>query len=144
MSLLLPEKYAGVILLAPAIKKGLNATGFMPGLAKVLTFILPPVRLFKESDFKMGSRYNNKEAMLADKLNYNGGQVPHTAATVIHTMDELNKVLHKVTVPYIAFQGTGDKMVDLFGPLELEEQSASRDKTTIYLRGMWHNVHNEQ
>ena len=107
MSLLLPEKYAGVILLAPAIKKGLNATGFMPGLAKVLTFILPPVRLFKESDFKMGSRYNNKEAMLADKLNYNGGQVPHTAATVIHTMDELNKVLHKVTVPYIAFQGTG-------------------------------------
>ena len=47
MSLLTPEKYAGIILLAPAIKKGLNATGFMPGLAKVLTFILPPVRLFK-------------------------------------------------------------------------------------------------
>lgn len=92
----------------------------MPGLASVLTCLLPPVRLFKESEFKMGTRYNDKEAILADKLNYNEGLVPHTATAVINAMDELTKVLHKVTVPYIVFQGTSDKMVDLFGPLDLE------------------------
>lgn len=67
----------------------------------------------------MGTRYNNKEAMLADKLCYNDGIVPHTATTVINAMDELTKVFNKITVPYIVYQGTGDKLVDLFGPLDL-------------------------
>lgn len=119
MSLLSPDKYAGIILLAPAIKKGLNATGFLPGLARVLTCILPPVRLFKESDFNMATRYNNKEAMLADKLYYNDGIVPHSATAVINAMEETTKAFNKIIVPYIIFQGTSDKMVDLFGPLDL-------------------------
>lgn len=89
----------------------------------------------------MGTRYNNKEAMLADKLNYNDGIVPHTATAVINAMDELSSALSKIIVPFIIFQGTDDKLVDLFGPLDLEEQSPSKDKTTVYFRGMWHNVY---
>lgn len=67
----------------------------------------------------MGSRYNIKETLLTDKLAYNDGIVPHTATAVINAMDELNKVFKMITIPYIVYQGTGDKLVDLFGPLDL-------------------------
>ena len=33
-----------------------------------------------------------------------------------------------------------DKAIDVFGPIDLEKESPSKDKTTIYVKDMWHLV----
>lgn len=45
---------------------------------------------------------------------------------------------------YILFQGGMDKLVDVFAPLDLEKESQSKDKTTIYMKDMWHSVFYEE
>lgn len=45
-----------------------------------------------------------------------------------------------MSVPYLCIQGGVDKSVDMFAPLDLEKESPSKDKTTIYFRDVWHDV----
>ncbi len=42
--------------------------------------------------------------------------------------------------PYLCIQGGMDINVDLFAPLDLEKQSISTDKTTIYYKEVWHDI----
>lgn len=42
--------------------------------------------------------------------------------------------------PYLCIQGGVDKSVDLFAPLDLEKESISKDKTTIYYKELWHDI----
>ena len=42
------------------------------------------------------------------------------------------------------FQGGVDKSVDLFAPLDLEKHSPSKDKTTVYIKSMWHSTFYEE
>lgn len=58
-------------------------------------------------------------------------------------MDEISNEYHLLKSPYICFQGGTDKFVDPFAPLDLEEQSPSTDKTTLYSEDMWHSVYSE-
>lgn len=45
-----------------------------------------------------------------------------------------------MSVPYLCIQGGVDKSVDMFAPLDLEKESPSKDKTTIYFRDVWHDI----
>lgn len=138
-----PEKYAGLILLAPGLRELGAAYGKIIYLGKFLACLLPPVRLFSDKEFKQGTRYNNKEELLTDPLNYNDGTVPHTGIAVYNGMKEISAEYHLLNTPYILFQGGTDKLVDPFAPLDLEEASPSRDKTTLYCEEMWHAVYIE-
>jgi acylglycerol lipase len=66
-----------------------------------------------------------------------------TIATGHHAMLQLEPTFSEFTAPYILFQGGVDKIVDVFGPLDLEEKCKSKDKTTIYCENMWHDAMNE-
>ena len=46
--------------------------------------------------------------------------------------------------PYIVIQGGVDKLVDLFAPLDLEKESPCKDKTTVYIKSMWHSLFYEE
>jgi hypothetical protein len=67
----------------------------------------------------MGTKYNNKEAVLSDSLIYNDGIIPHSAVAVVKGIDQISKQYNLLTSPYILFQGGFDKLVDPFAPLDL-------------------------
>lgn len=58
-------------------------------------------------------------------------------------LDGISTEYHLLKSPYICFQGGTDKSTDPFAPLDLEEQSPSPDKTTLYSEEMWHLVYGE-
>lgn len=41
----------------------------------------------------------------------------------------------------MVFQAGVDKLVDPFAPLDLERACKSKDKTTIYMKDMWHSIY---
>lgn len=56
-------------------------------------------------------------------------------------MEEIEKEYHLFEASYIAFQAGVDKLVDPFAPLDLERACRSKDKTTVYMKDMWHSIY---
>lgn len=46
--------------------------------------------------------------------------------------------------PYILFQAGVDKLIDPFAPLDLQKNCKTKDKTTIYIKDMWHSIFYEK
>jgi alpha-beta hydrolase superfamily lysophospholipase len=44
----------------------------------------------------------------------------------------------------VLFQAGVDKLVDPFAPLDLERACRTKDKTTIYMKDMWHSIYMEE
>jgi acylglycerol lipase len=74
-------------------------------------------------------------------LIYNDGAIPHSGNAIFEGINSISTQYHLLTTPYILFQGGVDKMIDPFAPLDLEETSPGKDKTTLYCEGMWHALH---
>jgi esterase/lipase len=118
-------------LLAPAIKNLEESLWLAKKFGKMLGFLCPRARLFKDK-FDSGTKFNQKERIEADPYVYNDGAVPGSIRTVLNAMDEVSEQFKQLTVPYIIFQSGVEKMVDPFAALDLEEMSQTKDKTTIY------------
>lgn len=82
--------------------------------------------------------------ILNDPYIYKDGVVPGSVRSVLNAMDEVSQLFPKLAVPYIIFQSGVEKMVDPFAALDLEEESPSTDKTTVYCEKMWHSVFGEE
>lgn len=94
------------------------------------------------SSNRSDTKYNQIERVKNDKNNYLDGFLSLTAYNVYMCMLDAEDKYKNLSTPYIIFQGGIDKIVDPFGPLELEEKCKSKDKTTIYCEHMWHDVMN--
>ena len=91
-------------------------------------------------DFIGFTRYENFEFMKQEKGRYIGPHPPGTAYSILKEMDSCDQDFNKMQISYLCVQGGVDKSVDLFAPLDLEKESISKDKTTIYYKEMWHDV----
>ena len=55
-------------------------------------------------------------------------------------MEQVQNSYDKLELPYIVIQGAVDKLADPFAPIDLENKSPSKDKTTIIAKEMWHTI----
>ena len=133
------DLYKGIILLAPALRENYEADAFMKKVAKCIGYLFPTMSTVEQS-YGTGTKYDLTEIIKSDPHNYTGKVIPGTVRTILNAMEEVEKMYKLLEVPYIVFQGGVDKLVDPFAPLDLEKQSLSKDKTTIYIKGMWHSV----
>lgn len=119
MGLKNPEKYAGVILLAPALRNLSEHLWLAKKFGKMVGCLCPRARLMKDK-FDSGTKYNQKERIEADPHVYNDGAVPGSIRTILNAMDDVSERYTQMSIPYIVFQAGVEKMVDPFGPLDLE------------------------
>ena len=84
-----PTKYAGIILLAPAIKNLAEHMWLGKKVGRFLGCICPRVRLMKDK-FDSGTKYNQAERIKADPYVYNDGAVPGSIRTILNAMDQVN------------------------------------------------------
>jgi acylglycerol lipase len=78
--------------------------------------------------------------MIEDPLNYTGRHVSGTAMEIVNTMRNIRKNYNRLETPYLLFQGGRDKVVDPFACVDLENESPSKDKTTVIYKEMWHEI----
>ncbi len=126
-----PEKYSGIVFLAPALRNLEERQAFLKKIGKFIGFICPRVRLFSGTT-EDSTKYNQDERINNDPYFYKDGLVPGSVRTILNAMDEVSQLFKDFKIPYIMFQAGVDKMVDPFAPLDLEESCQSVDKTTVY------------
>jgi len=87
-----------------------------------------------------GSKYRLDEYLKTDPYIYKEGMWTATAWTMLATMLNFAKQFKNLETPYLLVQSGMDKLVDPFLSVDLERVSPSKDKTTVIIQDMWHNV----
>lgn len=111
----------------------------MKKFGKALGYLLPKIKLTRQ-----GTDDCKYTRTVENPLNYNGRNIPGTVRVVLNAMEEIQTQYNLFDTPYILFQAGVDKLVDPFAPLDLEKACKTKDKTTIYMKDMWHSIFNEK
>ena len=115
----------------------------MKKIGKILGYLTPKLKFLSQS-FTSTTKYDTEKILKANPYIYNDRHVPGSVRATLNAMEEIERLYSDFRHPYILFQGGVDKSVDLFAPLDLEKQCKSRDKTTIYIKTMWHSTFFEE
>lgn len=111
----------------------------MKKVGKLLGYLAPKLKLAQQS-FTSTTKYDTEKLVKSNPFIYNDRHVPGSIRVALNAMEEIENLYSHFICPYIVFQGGVDKAVDLFAALDLEKQSKSKDKTTVYIKTMWHSV----
>lgn len=142
MTLVSPKKYDQVVFLVPALREVKQSQFIMKKIGKVIGYFLPKIKLTEQGNDDI--RYDVEHLVKANELNYNGRNIPGTIRVVLNAMEEIEQLYHEFDTPYVLFQAGVDKLVDPFAPLDLERSCKSKDKTTVYMKDMWHSIYMEE
>ncbi|MFN7953812.1 MAG: alpha/beta hydrolase [bacterium] len=138
-----PPAVRGLVLSSPGLKV---ADGFSPiviRIGRVLARLLP-----KAPTQKLSSKFVSRDPAVvaaydADPLVYHGGVRARTGAEILDTMDRIHGRMEEVTLPFLVFHGTEDKLTDCQGSRELHARARSADKTIHVYDGLYHECLNE-
>jgi acylglycerol lipase len=83
------------------------------------------------------------DAYIHDPLVYLGKASARLAAELLKTILRVQAEAGKITLPFIALQGTADKIVRPGGAQFLNDRAGSKDKTVKIYEGLYHEVFNE-
>jgi acylglycerol lipase len=83
------------------------------------------------------------KAYVNDPLVFHGKTPARLAAELLRAMARVTAEAGKITLPFIAVQGSADKLVDAGGAQILHERARSEDKTLRIYEGLYHEVFNE-
>jgi len=125
-----PKKYSGLLLFCPALKDMKEMLWLKKKFSLFAKCLLPRVRCGKIS--RKVPKYNQFDRISKDPHNIIDGVLLGNIANGHHVMLEIEPTFGDFEAPYILFQGGADKIVDVFGPIDLGEKCKSRDKTTVY------------
>lgn len=80
---------------------------------------------------------------LDDPLNYHGRFLARTGAEIVRGMRQLNTRAAELRLPFLAFHGTADALIDPTGTIAAYEAARSADKTLKLYEGLYHETLNE-
>ncbi len=112
---------------------------FRKKIFAIVSLILPNFRLPAYAT-RNGSKYKLNEYLKSDPYLYKEGMWTSTAWTMLTTMLNFSKQFKHLQTPYLIVQSGMDKLIDPFLAIDLEKFSPSKDKTTVLIYDMWHNV----
>ena len=119
MGLLDSSRYAGVVLLAPALRDVCQSKKYLKKLNSLLTWIIPRWHIPVSSSSKEVTKHNCDELIRNDPYYCKSGLVPASISAVLDAMEQVSGQYSSFALPFIVLQGGHDKSVDLFAPLDL-------------------------
>jgi acylglycerol lipase len=135
--------FKGAVISAPAIKIGDSISTLTITLGKILSKLAPGMGLLS-LDFNTISRDPHVVTAYAnDPLVFHGKTPARLAAELLKGMLRVEAEVGKITLPFIALQGSQDKLVDPRGAQMLYDRAGSTDKTIKIYEGLYHEVFNE-
>ena len=83
-----PEKYAGVIFLAPALRENKEAQPFLKKLGKLMGTLFPKLKVIGQT-FNSQSKFDQTERINADPYIYKDKVVPGSIKVVLESMEQI-------------------------------------------------------
>jgi alpha-beta hydrolase superfamily lysophospholipase len=135
--------FKGALISAPAVKIPASISPITITMSKVLSALAPNAGILGldaagiSRDPRVVSAYAN------DPLVFHGKTPARQAAEMLKAMQRVTAQAEKITLPFITFQGSADRLVDPGGAQLLYDKAGSKDKTLKTYEGLYHEVHNE-
>jgi len=133
----------GLVLSSPGIKAAEKVSPLVKAAAPVLAAIAPHLVVHKLDVSGLSRvddvvrRYNE------DPLVYHGDIGARTGYELTRTIDFVENNLANLTVPFVAFHGTADRLVSVAATRALEQRAGSDDKTIHIYEGGYHELFND-
>jgi alpha-beta hydrolase superfamily lysophospholipase len=135
--------FKGAIISAPSIKIGEGISHTTITMGKILARIAPKTGVLELDVNNLSHDPEVVKAYVNDPLVFHSKTPARLAAEVLKAMMRVTAETAKITLPFIAIQGSQDKIVDPGGSQMLYDNAGSKDKTLKIYEGLYHEVHNE-
>ncbi len=135
--------FKGAVISAPAIKISASISPVTLALGKILSVVTPKAGLLALDANNISQDPDVVSAYVHDPLVFHSKTPARLAAEMVKAMQRVSAEVEQITLPFIAVQGSADKLVDPGGAQMLFECARSQDKTLKVYPGFYHEVFNE-
>jgi acylglycerol lipase len=136
-------KFQGAVISAPLIKAGANVSQGTIIMGKILSVLVPAAGLLPLDPNLISKDPEVVKAYVNDPLVFHKKIPARVAAEMLKAMIRVTAEAEKITLPFIALQGSEDKLVDPTSAQMLFDRAGSKDKAIKVYEGFYHEVFNE-
>lgn len=133
----------GLILCGPALAVGPRVFPLLRRLASLMSAIFPKLRLVRLGCAMISRDPRVVAEFRADPLVFHGRFPVRTGAELLWAMQQIQKEMQSVSLPFLILHGGGDVAADPQGSRELYARAASTDKTFELYDGLYHDLLHE-
>ncbi len=135
--------FQAAVISAPAIKISPGLAPVALALGKLLSALIPKMGILPVDARGVSRDPEVVKAYVSDPLVFHARTPARLAAELLKAMLRVSAEAEKITLPLIALQGGGDKIVDPGSARMLYDKASSTDKTIKVYPGLYHEVFNE-
>ena len=136
-------EFQGAIFSAPVVKVASHVSKTTVFMARALSLLAPGAGVLPVDPSTISRDPEVVKAYVADPLVFHGKTTARLAAEMLRALIRVSGETDKITLPFLAMQGGGDKLVDPDGAQILYERAGSKDKTLKVYDGLYHEIFNE-
>jgi acylglycerol lipase len=135
--------FQGAVISAPPVKVGDAVSPLTVAVGRILSILAPRVGVLPVDPAGLSHDPAVVQAYIADPLVYHKKTPARTAAEMLRALRRVGAGAGTITLPFIALQGSADRIVDPGSAQFLYENAGSKDKTLKIYDGFYHEVFNE-
>lgn len=137
------DKFQGAVISAPAIKVSDAVSQGTITMGKILSVLAPKAGVLALDAGMISQDPEVVKTYVNDPLVFHSKTPARLAAEMLKAMLRVKAEVNKINLPFIALQGSEDKLVDPAGAQMLYDEATSKDKTLKVYQGFFHEVFNE-
>ncbi len=137
------SNFKGAIISAPMTSIPENISPVTVTLGRILSALVPKAGIIGLDATGISRDPEVVKAYVNDPLVFHGKTPSRLAAEMLVAIQRVNAEANKITIPFIALQGTADKLVNPNDAKHLYDTASSKDKTLKTYPGLYHEVFNE-
>ena len=135
--------FRGAIISAPSVSIPANITPLTVTLGKILSSVAPKMGIVGLDATSTSRDPEVVKAYVTDPLVFHGKTPARLAAELLKAMQHVTAEAGKINLPFIALQGSADRLVNPGDAQLLYDKASSKDKAIKIYRGFYHEVFNE-
>jgi acylglycerol lipase len=135
--------FKGAVISAPSVKISDTVSRAAIVIGKILSAVAPKAGVLALDAKGVSRDPEVVRAYVNDSLVFHGKTPARLAAELVKAMLRVAAEVHKISLPFIVLQGSGDKLVDPGGSQMLYDKAGSKDKTIKVYEGLYHEIFNE-
>ncbi|MBN1439759.1 MAG: lysophospholipase [Anaerolineales bacterium] len=135
-----PTGFRGAVFSAPAVKISRRISPARIAAGLVLSAVAPGMGVMRMNAAALSRDPDAQRAYRADPLVHHGKTSARLAAEILRAARRAAREAHRITLPFLAFQGGEDGIVDPGAARLLYDRAASADKTLRIYDGMPHET----
>jgi alpha-beta hydrolase superfamily lysophospholipase len=136
-------EFQGAVFSAPVVKVAAHISQTTVIMGRVLSVLAPMAGVLPVDPNTVSRDPNVVNAYINDPLVFHGKTTARLAAEMLRALNRVASETNKITLPFIAMQGSADRLVDPDGAQILYEKAGSTDKTLKIYDGLYHEIFNE-